>query len=79
MGWLIARNVTAMQARLRLVWLSAAAYLGLMGVATWQALRGESLVAPSALTLLVAAIAVAGTALLAVLALRAKGPEAATA
>ena len=79
MGWLIACNVPALQARLRLVWLSAAAYLGLMGVATWQALRGESLVAPSALTLLVAVIAVAGTLLLAALALRVKINEAAAA
>jgi hypothetical protein len=45
--------------RVQFVWLGGAAYLGLTATATWQALRGQSIVAPDGLTLVVAA---AGTA-----------------
>lgn len=37
--------------RVTLVWVGAAGYLGLVGLVTWQALRGQPLLAPDALTL----------------------------
>jgi hypothetical protein len=50
--------------RRNLVWVAALGYLGLIGLTTWQALRGQSVIAPDGLTLaaggaLVAAIAIA--------------------
>jgi hypothetical protein len=41
----------AAQAQVRLVYIAAAAYLGLTALVTWQALRDQSIVAPDALTL----------------------------
>lgn len=39
------------QVRIRLVQLTATGYAGLVGLVTWQALRGQSLIRPDALTL----------------------------
>jgi hypothetical protein len=55
--------------RVRLVWTAGLAYLGIVALTTWQALRGEPLVKPSALTLgvlgaiVLTAVAVAATVL----------------
>ncbi len=38
--------------RLALVWIGAVGYAGLIGLVSWQALRGQSVVHPNALTLL---------------------------
>jgi hypothetical protein len=59
-AWLSARH------RVALVWVAGLAYLGLVVLLTWQALRGQSVVAPDALTLGVftAGIAAAGAATL---------------
>jgi hypothetical protein len=56
-GWLLARrsNLGARQ-RLLLVWTSGLAYLGLVVILTWQALRGQSVIAPDAATLAAFAI-----------------------
>ena len=51
--------------RVALVWIGALGYLGMVALVTWQALRGQSLLAPDALTLGVAAVLVAIIALLA--------------
>ena len=50
--------------RMALVWTTAISYLGLVVLLTWQALRGQPLIAPDAATLgvLLALAAVAGTA-----------------
>jgi hypothetical protein len=53
-----ARRWTLRQ-RAQLVWLGGAAYLGMLATATWQALRGQSIVAPDGLTLTVAAVGTA--------------------
>lgn len=55
--WLTRRRAAwlSVQARVRLVWIAAAGYLGLVALVTWQALRGQPLLAPDALTLTVAA------------------------
>jgi hypothetical protein len=49
-----------------LVWVAGLGYLGLIGLTTWQALRGQSIIAPDALTLAVGG-ALAGAAALAAL------------
>jgi hypothetical protein len=53
--------------RVGLVWTVAAAYVAVVALATWQALRGQSIVQPDAWTLLAAGgillAALAGTAL----------------
>ncbi len=51
-----------------LVWTGAAFYFGLTMLVTWQALRNESIVAPSMMTLIVAAGLAAATAVAALLA-----------
>ncbi|MBP7693033.1 MAG: hypothetical protein KA764_14010 [Anaerolineales bacterium] len=60
LGWLISRLFTAFSARRRaaLVWTGALGYLGLALTLTWQALRGQSVIAPDAWTL--GALAVLG-------------------
>ncbi len=59
-----------LRVRTQMVWLAGAAYLGLTLLVTWQALRGQSIVAPDGLTLAVAGIggglALAAAALLTV-------------
>jgi len=58
------RDITV---RARLVWIMAFGYLGVVAVVTWQALRGQSIVQPDALTLwAVAGLVTAGVAALAV-------------
>lgn len=49
--------------RTRLVLIGSAGYAGLLGVTIWQALRGQSLIAPDALTLGVAGLIVAAAVL----------------
>jgi hypothetical protein len=53
-GWLVStfspRWLTPGR-RVALVWTAGLSYLGLVGLLTWQALRGQSVVAPDALTL----------------------------
>src|SRR6266851_4778441 len=51
-GWLLARRPSlGARQRLLLVWTSGLAYLGLVVILTWQALRGQSVIAPDAATL----------------------------
>jgi hypothetical protein len=54
LGWLLAlpwaRRLGARH-RLALVWIAGLSYLGLIGLLTWQALRGQPLIAPDTLTL----------------------------
>ncbi|MGW4483664.1 hypothetical protein ACWEOE_07465 [Amycolatopsis sp. NPDC004368] len=49
--------------RVRLVWVATVGYAGLVALVTWQAVRGESLVHPSAPTLTAAGALVAAVAL----------------
>ena len=65
----VPRRVLPERARLRLVLVAAAGYLGIVGLLTWQALRGQPLLAPDAATLAAAGVllaAVVGGAALAV-------------
>ena len=73
LGWLLMRRRIRRLGnarRVALVWIAGFGYAGVMGLTIWQALRGQPLLAPDALTLaafagLVAAVALpAGTALL---------------
>lgn len=70
-GWLVARRRSRLGERrgAALVRVAGVAYLGLIGLLTWQALRGQSLVAPDGLTLaaLAGLVALAGAAALVVL------------
>ncbi|MGW4213324.1 hypothetical protein ACWEIJ_35435 [Lentzea sp. NPDC004789] len=50
-------------ANARLAWALSGGYLGLTVLVTWQALRGQPLIKPDALTLITAAVIVAATAL----------------
>ncbi|WP_293909067.1 hypothetical protein [Deinococcus sp.] len=59
--------------RLRLLWTGAASYLGLIGLLLWQALRGQSVVAPDRLTVGVFAGLLAVAGLAAVMTLRSPG------
>jgi hypothetical protein len=56
------RHMLSGGARVRLVGLAAAGYLGLVGLLVWQALRGQPLLAPDGATLAAAALLVAGVA-----------------
>ena len=53
-GWLLTRRRTQQLwregQRLALVWIAGLGYLSLLGLLTWQALRGQSLIAPDGLT-----------------------------
>jgi hypothetical protein len=52
-GWLLARYARRLTARKRtaLVCIASVGYLGIVGILTWQALRGQSVIAPDARTL----------------------------
>jgi len=71
LAWLVDRTWVGLsaQSRLRLVWALAGTYLGVILVLTWQALRGQSLIAPDSTTLaacgalMVAAVLSVGLAL----------------
>ena len=65
LGLAWARRRLSERQRLALVWTAGLAYLGLVALLTWQALRGQSIVAPDALTLAAFAV-LAGSAALAV-------------
>ncbi len=50
-GWLLARRPSlGARERLLLVWTGGVAYLALVAILTWQALRGQSVIAPDAAT-----------------------------
>jgi len=53
LAWLLLQRFSRLGAgrRLALAWTVGLGYLGLTGLLTWQALRGQSLIAPDALTL----------------------------
>lgn len=57
-GWLLIRYGTRLRpaSRTALVWIAALGYLGMIGLLTWQALRGQSLVHPDARTLMAASL-----------------------
>ena len=74
-----ARAMFSVRQRVALIWTAGLGYLGLIGLLTWQALRGQAIIAPDGLTLvaggaLVGAVALA-TALIVVLG-RARGERA---
>ncbi len=56
--------------RARLMWLATAGYAAIVGLVTWQALRGQSIVRPDALTLTALAAILIGVAIPAVIVLR---------
>jgi hypothetical protein len=75
-----ARAALSVGQRVALVWTAALGYLGLIGLLTWQALRGQSLIAPDGLTLaaggaLLGAVALA-TALILILGRQDRGADA---
>lgn len=53
LGLAIIRTRASNRQKNQLVWVAGLGYLALIGLLTWQALRGQSIVAPDALTLLV--------------------------
>lgn len=57
-GWLLIRYGARLRpaARTALVWIAGLGYLGLVGLLTWQALRGQSVIAPDARTLAAGAL-----------------------
>jgi hypothetical protein len=70
-GWLVLRgsHVRRRRSQASIAFAAAASYLGFIGILTWQALRGQSIVAPDTATLYalgvwLAATAVAGFTLL---------------
>jgi hypothetical protein len=65
--WLSRRRNLTQNRQLALLWTAGFGYFGLMLLTTWQALRGQSIVAPDVLTINIA-IALAGVVLLSVLA-----------
>ena len=66
-GWLLMRKRATRRLRrgqrVGLVWIAALSYAGLMTLATWQALRGQPLIAPDATTLAAAGAWLGATAL----------------
>lgn len=70
-GWLLARRrLLGESQRLSLVRIAAGAYLAIVVTVTWQALRGQSVVAPDGLTIGAFVLIVASSAALAVARLR---------
>ena len=61
--------------RLRVVIVTATAYLAVLAILAWQALRGQSIVHPDALTVSVTAAVVLGTLAAYALSLRVRGPR----
>jgi hypothetical protein len=53
-AWALARTRLRARRQVAAIWTVSMGYLGLVGLLTWQALRGQSLVAPDGLTLLAA-------------------------
>lgn len=51
LGLLLMRQKRPMDQQVRLVWIGGLGYLGLVGLLTWQALRGQSIIAPDGLML----------------------------
>jgi hypothetical protein len=67
-GWLLARRRVRKLGngqRVALVWTAGLAYLGLIALLIWQALRGQPLLGPDAATLMALAALIGATALLA--------------
>jgi hypothetical protein len=62
LAWILGRRRSEQQ-RTRTVILAAASYLALIGILTWQALRGQSIVSPEALTLTALGIWLTATAM----------------
>jgi hypothetical protein len=62
-----ARAALSVGQRVALIWTAGLGYLGLIGLLTWQALRGQSIVAPDGLTLAVGGALVGAVALAAAL------------
>lgn len=60
-GWFVTRRRLSIRQQTSLVWIAAGAYLGLIALVTWQALRGQPLLAPDAWTLGALAVLVAVT------------------
>ncbi len=68
-GWLLALlcpGLLRTSHRLALLWTFGLSYLGLIALLTWQALRGQSIIAPDALTLRAFALLIGLTALAAI-------------
>lgn len=70
-GWLVVRRRGwTVRQQTGLVWAASGGYLAWVGLVTWQALRGQSVLAPDTLTLMVGVTIVAGTLLAGTIALR---------
>jgi hypothetical protein len=68
-GWLVARSRVrwlSMPRRVALVWIGGLFYLGLTMLLLWQALRGQSVVAPDATTILAGSLLVVASCIAAV-------------
>jgi len=67
LGWLLMRRRATRRLRggqrVALVWIAAFSYLGLIALVTWQALRGQPLIAPDTTTLAAAGAWLGATAL----------------
>jgi hypothetical protein len=66
-GWLLGQrrfNVLPTRHRVALIWTFSLAYLGLIGLLTWQALRAQPLLAPDTLTLQAWAVLLAATGII---------------
>ena len=63
LGWLAARHRYLTSVQTRFAFIAAASYTALTLILWWQALRGQSIVAPDAATLAALAIWLAGTGL----------------
>ncbi|HWL96800.1 MAG TPA: hypothetical protein VNP20_05615 [Nocardioidaceae bacterium] len=63
----VPRRLLDETARVRLVWIAAAGYAGVMAVTTWQALRAQPLLSPDSATLTAVAVLVTATGVAVVL------------
>ena len=64
------RRRLTLQQQVSLVWIAGLGFLGLLALVTWQALRGQPLIAPDGLTLAALAALLVGVALGVVIVLR---------